>query len=214
MTASPATATWWGGVPAADVVADAHLLAAVDEALAGSGAGAELVCTHEDRPAPGSRTGVRIGVALRLTGEPADPAATRSALARALSGPVLAQAGSADDSADDQADHQADDASAPARTALAEAGSGSAGRAVRFPGSAGVTGRVTVADLVARTGIDEVRGLYGPVADGDVVETGPNGFLRPIWHGGQLVLLVEPTAGGVLKPFEIESPHQCCGGEH
>jgi hypothetical protein len=202
MTASPATAVWWGGVPAADVVADAHLLAAVDEALAGQGVGAELVCLHEDRPAPGSRTGTRIGVALRLTGEPADPAATRSALQRSLSGPVVSQV------------EETDEASAPARTALTEAGAGSAGRVVRFPGSSTVRGRVTVADLVATTGIDRVRGLYGPVEDTAVVETGPRGFLRPRWEDGELTLLVEPVAGGLLQPFEIESPHQCCGGAH
>ena len=204
MTASPATAVWWGGVPAADVVADAHLLAAVDEALSGSGTGAELVCLHEDRSTPGARTGVRIGVALRLTGEPADPAATRAALARALSGPVLSEVD----------DTEADEDSAPARLALAEAGAGSAGRVVRFPGSAALRGQIAVGDLVATTGIDRVRGLYGPVADTDVVETGPNGFVRPRWEDGELTLLVEPIAGGLLQPFEIESPHQCCGGEH
>jgi hypothetical protein len=26
------------------------------------------------------------------------------------------------------------------------------------------------------------------------------------------VLLVEPAAGDVLRPVEIEQPHQCCGG--
>jgi hypothetical protein len=202
MTASPATAVWWGVVPAADLVADAHLLAAVDEALSGSGTGAELVCLHEDRPAPGSRTGVRIGVALRLTGEPADPAATRAALARALSGPVLSELDGEDQE------------SAPARLALTEAGAGSAGRAVRFPGSATLRGQVRVGDLVATTGIDRVRGLYGPVADTEVVETGPRGFVRPRWEDGELTLLVEPVAGGLLQPFEIESPHQCCGGAH
>ena len=200
MTASPATAVWWGGVPAADVVADAHLLAAVDEALSGSGAGAELVCLHEDRPAPGSRTGVRVGVALRLTGEPADPAATRSALARALSGPVLAGVDGDDE------------ATAPARLALAEAGAGSAGRAVRFPGSASVTGRIAVADLIATTAIEQVVGIGVEPAGTDVVDTGPHGFLRPTFSGGQLTLLVERAAGGVLQPFEIEDPHECCGG--
>jgi len=206
MTASPATAVWWGGVPAADQVADAHLLAAVDEALSGSGTGAELVSVHEDRSAPGARTGVRIGVALRLTGEPSDPAATRSALARTLSGPVLAQPDAAGDEVAEE--------SAPARTALAEAGAGSAGRVIRFPGSAALRGRISVDDLVATTGIDRVRGLYGPVAGTAVVETGPNGFVRPRWEDGELTLLVEPTAGGLLQPFEIESPHQCCGGAH
>jgi hypothetical protein len=38
------------------------------------------------------------------------------------------------------------------------------------------------------------------------------GFLRPTYTGGRLVLLVEPAAGGVLRPVEIEQPHQCRGG--
>jgi len=198
MTAS-LTAVWWGGAPGADQVADAHLLAAVDEALAGSGAGAELVCTHVDGSAPAPR----VGVSIRLTGEPADPAATRSALARALAGPVVAGG-----------THDADVAG-PARTALVEAGAGEAGRAVRFPGSASVTGRVTVADLLAGTAIEQVVGIGVEPAGTDVVDTGPNGFLRPRFSGGRLTLLVERAAGGVLQPFEIEDPHQCCeGGGH
>ena len=200
MTASPSTATWWAAVPAPDLVGDTHLLAAVDGALAGSGVEADLVGVHEDRVAPTSQTDVRIGVSLRLTEEPPDPAATRAALARALSGPVLT------------AEDPGEDAAAPARTALAQVGSGEAGRAVRFPGSVGLTGRVTVADLVGGTAIEEVRGLFGPVAGTDVLDTGPNGFLRPRWEGGRLVLLVEPTVGGVLKPFEIELADVWGGG--
>jgi hypothetical protein len=193
---SQRTATWWAGAPRADLVPDAHLLAAVDEALTGSGAGAELVCTHVDRSAPEPR----VGVSVRLTGEPADPAATRSALARALAGPVVAEG--------------ADEAlvAGPARTALLEAGAGSSGRAVRFPGSAQVTGRITVTDLTATTAIERVVGIGVEPAGTDVVETGPNGFLRPTFDGGQLTLLVERAAGGVLQPFEIEDPHECCGG--
>ena len=198
MTASQLTATWWGGAPGADQVPDAHLLAAVDEALAGSGAEAELVCTHVDRSAPEPR----IGVSLRLTGEPADPAATRSALARALAGPVVAEgAGEAE-------------VAGPARTALLEAGAGTAGRAVRFPGSAQVSGQVTVADLIAATALARVVGIGVQPSGTDVVDTGPNGFLRPTLGDGQLTLLVERAAGGVLQPFEIEDPHECCGGEH
>ena len=196
MTASPLTAVWWGGAPGADAVPDAHLLAAVDEALAGSGAGAELVCTHVDR----SASSPRIGVSLRLTGEPADPAATRSALARALTGPVVVAG--ADDA----------EVTGPARTALLEAGAGTAGRAVRFPGSASVTGRIAVADLIATTAIEQVVGIGVEPAGTDVVDTGPHGFLRPTFSGGQLTLLVERAAGGVLQPFEIEDPHECCGG--
>ena len=196
MTASPMTACWWGSAPRADLVPDAHLLAAVDEALAGSGAEAELVCTHVDRSAPEPR----VGVSLRLTGEPADPAATRSALARALAGPVVAEGADGAEVA------------GPARTALAEAGAGAAGRAVRFPGSAQVTGRLTVADLISRTAIEHVAGIGVQPLGTDVVDTGPNGFLRPALSGGRLTLLVERTAGGLLQPFESESPHECCGG--
>ncbi|MCZ2813368.1 hypothetical protein O2W15_18205 [Modestobacter sp. VKM Ac-2979] len=198
MTAS-LTAVWWGGAPVDDQIADAHLLAAVDEALSGSGAEAELVCTHVDGSAPAPR----VGVSIRLTAEPADPAATRSALARALAGPVVA--GDTDDA----------EVVGPARTALLEAGAAEAGRAVRFPGSASVTGRVSVADLIATTAIDQVVGIGVEPAGTDVVDTGPNGFLRPRFSGGRLTLLVERAAGGVLQPFEIEDPHQCCeGGGH
>ncbi|QXG74594.1 hypothetical protein KUM42_11915 [Modestobacter sp. L9-4] len=205
---SPAGTVLWGGALAVDVIAqahalssasDAHLLAAVDEALAGSGAVAELVCTHVDRSAAVPRA----GVSLRLDGEPADPAATRAALARALSGPVVTG---------EQDGEQDGEESAPARTAVAEAAAGSAGRAVRFPGQTGVSGLVPVARLLAETAIDRVAGLGGAVADTDVVDTGDHGFLRPTWSGGELTLLVEPTVGGVLRPFEIEDPHECCGG--
>jgi hypothetical protein len=188
------TARWWAGAPGPDVVPDAHLLAAVDSALAGSGAAAELVCTHVDRSAASPRT----GVALRLTGKPIAPEETRDALARALGGPVVT-AGSDSDPG-------------PALVALREARAGAAGRCVRFPGQAGVQGRVRAGDLVAGTAIDEVVGLGGPVAADAVVDTA--GFLRPTWARGRLTLLVEQAAGGVFQPFEVEFPHECCGGAH
>jgi hypothetical protein len=186
------TARWWAGAPRADVVPDAHLLAAVDRALAGSGAAAELVCTHVDRSTGSPRT----GVALRLTGEPGAPEATRQALAHALGGPVLTA--------------ESESPPGAARVALHEAWSRTAGRCVRFPGQAGVRGRVRAGDLVAGTAIDEVVGLAGPVPVDAVVETA--GFLRPTWAAGRLTLLVEQAAGGVFQPFEVEFPHECCGG--
>jgi hypothetical protein len=186
------TARWWAGAPRADVVPDAHLLAAVDRALAGSGAAADLVCTHVDRSAGSPRT----GVALRLTDEPAAPEATREALARALGGPVLTA--------------ESDSAPGAAGVALREARSRAAGRCVRFPGQAAVRGQVRAGDLVAATAIDEVVGLAGPVPEDAVVDTA--GFLRPTWAGGRLTLLVEQAAGGVFQPFEVEFPHECCGG--
>jgi hypothetical protein len=71
---------------------------------------------------------------------------------------------------------------------------------------------VRAGDLVAGTAIDEVVGLVGPVAADAVVDTA--GFLRPTWARGRLTLLVEQVAGGVFQPFEVEFPHECCGGAH
>jgi len=188
------TVRWWGGVPDPEVVPDTHLLAAVDEALAGSGASAEVVCTHLDHSAGVPATGVSV----RLSAEPADPAATLVALARTLGGPVVL----------------AETCPAPgARSAVAalrEASAGSAGRVVRFPGQESVSGRLPVAELVAATAIDEVVGVGVAVTPDHVVDT--LGFLRPHWSEGRLRLLVEQAAGGVLQPFEVEFPHECCGG--
>ncbi|MCZ2830905.1 hypothetical protein O2W14_18850 [Modestobacter sp. VKM Ac-2986] len=185
---------WWAGAPRDEVLADAHLLAAVDEALIGSGVSAELVCTSVDRSAGVPRT----GVALRLTGEPADPSATRSALSQTLGGPVVVL------------DEEAGQPDVVASAALQAARQGTAGRCVRFPGQQAVRGRLPVADLVSGTAIDELVGVGVEVAPDAVVDT--LGFLRPQWSGGRLTLLVEQGAGGVLRPFEIESPHECCGG--
>ena len=185
---------WWAGALRDDVLPDAHLLAAVDEALAGSGTSAELVCTSVDRSA-----GVpRPGVALRLAGEPVDRRATRTALERTLGGPVVI--------GDEEAEHP----DAVAAAVLEAARQGAAGRCVRFPGQESAHGRLSAADLIAGTAIDELVGVGLQVAPDAVVDT--LGFLRPQWSGGRLTLLVEQTAGGVLKPFEIESPHECCGG--
>ena len=192
---------WFGGVPGADVLPDAHLLAAVDGALAGSGTSAELVCTSVDRSAGAPRT----GVALRLSAEPADPAGTRAALARALGGPVL-------DEAVAEAITEAEDASTPALTALAQAREGADGRCVRFPGQDAGRGRLSVAELVAATAIEEVVGIGVQVTPEHVVDT--RDFLRPHWADGRLVLRVEQAAGGVLQPFEIENPHECCADGH
>ena len=187
---------WWGGVPDADVVPDAHLLAAVDEALAGSGAVAEVVCTYTDSSAPLPGT----GVAVRLSAEPADHAATLVALARTLGGPVVRS-------------ESCDNPGAQAGlAALREATAGTAGRCVRFPGQEQVSGKVSVADLIAATAIEDVVGVGVTVTPDHLVDT--RDFLRPTWSGGRLTLVVEQAAGGVLQPFETEFPHECCGGAH
>lgn len=84
------------------------------------------------------------------------------------------------------------------------------GRCVRFPGQEALTGLHPATDLVARSAIDEVVGVGVPVTPDSPVDT--RGFLRPIIAGGRLVLLVEPAAGGVLRPVEIADAHECCGG--
>lgn len=83
-------------------------------------------------------------------------------------------------------------------------------RAVRFPGQDRLTGVHVVADITARSEIDEVVGIGVAVGPDTPVDT--LGFLRPTYQSGRLVLLVEPAAGGVLRPSEIAQPHQCCGG--
>jgi hypothetical protein len=83
-------------------------------------------------------------------------------------------------------------------------------RAVRFPGQDRLTGRHRAGDLTAWSEIDEVVGIGVPVGPDAIVDT--LGFLRPTYQAGRLVLLVEPAAGALLRPSEIEQPHQCCGG--
>jgi hypothetical protein len=83
-------------------------------------------------------------------------------------------------------------------------------RCVRFPGQEALTGVLPAADIVAASAIDEVVGVGVPVTPDSSIDT--RGFLRPTFAGRKLVLLVEPAAGGVLRPVEIADPHQCCGG--
>ncbi len=86
------------------------------------------------------------------------------------------------------------------------------GRCVRFAGQSRMTGVHHVAEIVEATAIDEVIGIGAAVTPDTRVDTG--GFVRPEYRDGRLVLLVEPAAGGVFQPAEIEQPHECCGGAH
>jgi hypothetical protein len=83
-------------------------------------------------------------------------------------------------------------------------------RCIRFPGQEKLTGVLPAADLVAYSAIDEVTGIGVPVTPESPIDT--RDFLRPTYENGRLVLLVEPAAGGVLRPVEIADPHECCGG--
>jgi hypothetical protein len=100
---------------------------------------------------------------------------------------------------------------AAARAARAAA-SRAEGRCVRFPGQQSLAGVHSVAEIVTGSAVDRVAGVGVAVAAQDVVDTG--GFLRPQFRSGELVLLVEPAGGGVLRPVEVQHPHECCGAAH
>ena len=93
--------------------------------------------------------------------------------------------------------------------AAVETALGSSGRLVRFPGSEHANGVMTAEELRERCGIDQVEALGGlPVEDDTLVDT--RDFIRPIRRDGRVVLLVQPAAGGVLIPFEVEHQQKCC----
>jgi hypothetical protein len=83
------------------------------------------------------------------------------------------------------------------------------GRLVRWPGRAQAQGILTAADLRDRCGIDDVEALGNlPVEDDSRIDT--RNFIRPIRRAGRVVLQVQPAAGGVLIPFELEHQQSCC----
>jgi hypothetical protein len=67
-------------------------------------------------------------------------------------------------------------------------------------------------EIITGSAIDRVLGVGTRVTPDALVDT--CGFLRPVYQEGHLVLLVEPAAGGMFRPVEIEQPHECCGGHH
>ena len=90
---------------------------------------------------------------------------------------------------------------------------GASGRAVQFPGVERLTGSVTVRDILRDSAITSVRVLaQGPASPDSVVVT--RDFVRPRWSAGQLVLDVQPAAGGTLVPFEVPNPTPCCASGH
>ncbi len=83
------------------------------------------------------------------------------------------------------------------------------GRAVVFPGSAAVTGTLSVGEALDRSVIDRVDVLAGGPADA-AARLVTRDFVRPRWTGGALVLDVQPAVGGTLVPFETPTPTPCC----
>ena len=86
------------------------------------------------------------------------------------------------------------------------------GRVAVFPGSAELTGTVTVAQVLASSAIDRLHVLAAADADPEALLV-TRDHLRPRWVNGELVLDVQPAAGGTLVPFETPNPTPCCA-EH
>jgi hypothetical protein len=84
------------------------------------------------------------------------------------------------------------------------------GRLVRFGGDERLPPIASVGHITDNSDINVVVGLGADVTDEHLVHL--NGFVRPVFVGGRIVLHV--TAGGdaTLRTFETANPHQCCGG--
>jgi hypothetical protein len=96
-----------------------------------------------------------------------------------------------------------------AYVAAVEAALGTAGRAVRWPGHEQGHGVLPAAELRTRCGIDQLEAVGGlPITDDALIDT--RDFLRPVRRGGRLVLQVQPAAGNLLIPFELQHQQKCC----
>jgi hypothetical protein len=84
------------------------------------------------------------------------------------------------------------------------------GRAFAFPGVD--VEAATVGELLEQSAIERVVVLGGADADG-ATPIHTQGFLRPEYVEGQLVLRARPAANGLLAPFEQPNPTPCCA-EH
>ncbi len=174
---------------------DAHILSALDR----SGLAADLVCTHIDHSGPIAA----ITASARLDTPPSADAL--DALARHVDGTAVGIGPNHEPVTEPQSASE----EAAVRAALA-ARAGLDGRCVRFPGQRLITDVHPAARIIADSAIEQVLGVGIEVTPEVLVDT--RGFLRPQYRDHQLVLLVEPAAGGMLRPVELENPHQCCGG--
>jgi hypothetical protein len=92
---------------------------------------------------------------------------------------------------------------------LAGSAADPAGRAFIFPGSEELVGVVRVGDLLARTTIGDVLQMGGQPVDPET-DLDTQGFVRPVFRDGHLVLLTRPGIDGVVVPFEQPDPTPCC----
>lgn len=191
----------------------AHLVREVVREQLGDVAAAHAVlATHEVRLEPGHSAVSCVVPDAGLGTDPASVARRVGDVVGALA-VVLPGTGAAVASAPSLADvvtHGEDTASLTgAWVALAAAATETSGRLVHFDGADALVGRLTVADVLARSAVDEVVVVGGLPHDGaTVVDT--RGFVRPRVEAGRVTLLVQPAAGGTVVPFEREHPHRCC----
>ena len=93
--------------------------------------------------------------------------------------------------------------------AAIECALGTTGRVVRWPGREQAWGILTAAELRDRCGIDDIEALGNLlVADDSPIDT--RNYIRPIRRAGRIILQVQPAAGGLLIPFELEHQQKCC----
>ena len=96
-----------------------------------------------------------------------------------------------------------------AYVAAVEAALGTAGRVVRWPGHEQAHGVLPAAELRVRCGIDHLEAIGGvPIADDTLIDT--LDFLRPLRRDGRLILQVQPSAGNLFIPFELQHQQNCC----
>jgi hypothetical protein len=86
------------------------------------------------------------------------------------------------------------------------------GRLIWFAGDGRLASVASVGHIVDRTDIERVVALGAEIDDFDLVAL--NGFVRPVFQNGQVVLHVTTGAENVFRTFETANPHQCCGGAH
>ena len=172
-----------------------HLVHEIDRSLDGLLPEEYVVSTHIAR-APAAHHVVVIG-------GPVDRAAVVERLLASLEG--LTEVGSDADAVLLATDAALVDA---ARDAAAEHRSRRSGRLARYPGRVAIEGRVTTAEVLARSGVDAIEGLAGTTVTPDAV-LDLTGFARPTWRDGRCTLLVQ-RGRDALVPFEMRDQIPCC----
>jgi hypothetical protein len=178
----------------ADTAAADHLLYALIDAVDQPVVALTHMVSGGDRP--------HVAVSLTSTADLADP--IRAAVADSNYGLAVTRPGAS-----------GPELAGPSRlvrgayVAAVEAALGTTGRVVRWPGHEQAHGVLPAVELRTRCGIDHVEGIGGvPVDDATLIDT--RDFLRPIRRDGRLILQVQPAAGDLLIPFELQHQQKCC----